>query len=173
MNSSDQSLLTVLILNNFNEMKSFVFKKFDRYHLFQLSCADISERFQLFVFFLIMTSVSLCQTEASTAETLMSSLRIFTFMGICESVADIMKHAFINRFNQINSSVYSDFSHVLCEDILGIQNGNISGMLDRTHIICRRIGLSQVRIIIYYPFSVSMIVFVALLILICSFFRFH
>ena len=47
INSSDQALVTVLVLNNFAEIKSFVFKKFDNKNLFQLSCSDITERFQL------------------------------------------------------------------------------------------------------------------------------
>ena len=47
INSADQALVTVLVLNNFAEIKSFVFKKFDKLNLFQLSCSDITERFQL------------------------------------------------------------------------------------------------------------------------------
>ena len=47
INSADQALVTVLVLNNFGEIKSFVFKKFDNQNLFQLSCADVTERFQL------------------------------------------------------------------------------------------------------------------------------
>ena len=47
INSADQALVTVLVLNNFAEIKSFVFKKFDKQNLFQLSCSDITERFQL------------------------------------------------------------------------------------------------------------------------------
>lgn len=49
INSSDQALVTVLVLNNFAEIKSFVFKKFDKQNLFQLSCSDITERFQLVI----------------------------------------------------------------------------------------------------------------------------
>ena len=47
INSADQALVTVLVLNNFGEIKSFVFKKFDNKNLFQLSCSDVTERFQL------------------------------------------------------------------------------------------------------------------------------
>ena len=47
INSADQALVTVLVLNNFGEIKSFVFKKFDNQNLFQLSCSDVTERFQL------------------------------------------------------------------------------------------------------------------------------
>jgi hypothetical protein len=47
INSSDHALVTVLVLNNFGEIRSFVFKKFDKSNLFHLSCSDITERFQL------------------------------------------------------------------------------------------------------------------------------
>ena len=47
INSADSALVTVLVLNNFGEIKSFVFKKFDNQNLFQLSCSDVTERFQL------------------------------------------------------------------------------------------------------------------------------
>jgi hypothetical protein len=47
INSSNQALVTVLVLNNFGEIRSFVFKKFDKQNLFHLSCSDITERFQL------------------------------------------------------------------------------------------------------------------------------
>jgi hypothetical protein len=50
INSADETLITVLILNNFAEMKSFVFKKFDSNNLFQLACSDITERFQMALF---------------------------------------------------------------------------------------------------------------------------
>ncbi len=50
INSADETLITVLILNNFAEMKSFVFKKFDSNNLFQLACSDITERFQMMLF---------------------------------------------------------------------------------------------------------------------------
>ena len=52
INNQDQSLLTVLILNNFAEIKSSVLKKFDSGNLFQLACSDISERFKCFCFIL-------------------------------------------------------------------------------------------------------------------------
>ena len=61
INSADQALVTVLVLNNFAEIKSFVFKKFDKQNLFQLSCSDITERFQLVrtVHYNIVSSYSL------------------------------------------------------------------------------------------------------------------
>ncbi|KAJ3188796.1 hypothetical protein HDU85_004510 [Gaertneriomyces sp. JEL0708] len=55
INSYNNALLTLLMSNQFVEIKGSVFKRFERENLFQLSCADIVERFQLSVFLCIIT----------------------------------------------------------------------------------------------------------------------
>ena len=42
------------IIWQFVELKSAVFKKFDKNNLFQLSCADVRERFHLIVLLLVV-----------------------------------------------------------------------------------------------------------------------
>ncbi|CAN0174497.1 unnamed protein product, partial [Hapterophycus canaliculatus] len=61
VNSSDQALLTLLISNNFAEIKSSVFKKFDKHNLFQLSCHDVVERFKLALFLAMIMLLNVCQ----------------------------------------------------------------------------------------------------------------
>ena len=53
VNSYDSSMFTLLISNNFVEVKSSIFKRFRTENLFQISCADIVERFQT-ILFLVM-----------------------------------------------------------------------------------------------------------------------
>ena len=53
INSHNNILITLLISNNFVELKSNVFKKCEKENLFQVSCADIVERFQLSVYLAI------------------------------------------------------------------------------------------------------------------------
>src|SRR4051794_11651674 len=58
------SLLTLLVSNQFVELKGSVFKKFEKENLFQIACAgtfgirddqvDMVERFQIFVFLLFV-----------------------------------------------------------------------------------------------------------------------
>ncbi|TPX61148.1 hypothetical protein PhCBS80983_g01260 [Powellomyces hirtus] len=55
VNSYNNALLTLLMSNQFVEIKGSVFKRFEKENLFQLSCADIVERFQLMVFLCIIT----------------------------------------------------------------------------------------------------------------------
>ena len=46
INSADQALLTLLISNNFAEIKTSVFKKFDENNLFQVASSDVTERWR-------------------------------------------------------------------------------------------------------------------------------
>ncbi|KAM0259356.1 hypothetical protein ACHAQJ_003388 [Trichoderma viride] len=54
VNSYSNALLTLLLSNQFVEIKSTVFKRFEKDSLFQLTCADIVERFHLWVMLLII-----------------------------------------------------------------------------------------------------------------------
>jgi len=142
INSAEQALITVLILNNFAEIKSFVFKKFDKQNLFQLACSDITERFQLVLFLSVIVSVALVQAGPNWRELFPTHLFIMTVMVLAEAVADWIKHAFISKFNHIDASVYSDFTRVLRKDILNSHKDKI--ILDHTYAITRRVGLAQI-----------------------------
>jgi hypothetical protein len=47
VNSHNNVMLTLLVSNNFVELKSNVFKRFEPENLFVLSCSDMVERFQV------------------------------------------------------------------------------------------------------------------------------
>ena len=145
INSAEQALITVLILNNFAEIKSFVFKKFDKQNLFQLACSDITERFQLCLFLTTITAVAFAQSEsfeAGVKQVLPSHCFVVAIMVAGESVADWVKHAFISKFNFIDASVYDDFMRVLRKDILNSHKDKV--ILNHTYAITRRVGLSQI-----------------------------
>jgi hypothetical protein len=54
VNSYSNALLTLLMSNQFVEIKGAVFKKVEKDNLFQLTCADVVERFQLWLMLLII-----------------------------------------------------------------------------------------------------------------------
>ena len=54
LNSDNSALFSVLMANNFVELKGSVFKKFDARNLFQIACADVVERFRLFMYVTIV-----------------------------------------------------------------------------------------------------------------------
>jgi len=64
LNSANKSFVTLIVLNNFAEIKSFVFKKFEKQNLFQLACADITERFNITLFIALIVPASESEGDA-------------------------------------------------------------------------------------------------------------
>ncbi|KAJ9607238.1 hypothetical protein H2200_008310 [Cladophialophora chaetospira] len=67
VNSYSNALITLLMSNQFVEIKSTVFKKFEKENLFQLTCADIVERFQLWHMLVIIASRNIVETGGLSA----------------------------------------------------------------------------------------------------------
>ena len=86
MHSSNNALLTMLVSNNFVELKGSVFKKFEEGNLFQITAADMSERFQMVLVLFIM----LCQQlDRTTTQTLsMNSVH-----SVWESLYEVLRSA--------------------------------------------------------------------------------
>ncbi|EGD95048.1 hypothetical protein TESG_02543 [Trichophyton tonsurans CBS 112818] len=62
VNSYSNALITLLLSNQFVEIKSTVFKRFEKENLFQLTCADVVERFQLWLMLIIIASRNFVET---------------------------------------------------------------------------------------------------------------
>ncbi|KAE8993031.1 hypothetical protein PR003_g20735 [Phytophthora rubi] len=129
VNSSNTSLLTLLISNNFAELKSSVFKKFEEQNLFQISCSDIVERFKL------ITIISLILLQSSTGDVAWGTAMVW----VAEMLIDWLKHAFITKFNQLPPTMYSKFITILCRDLTGWKSEDT--ILDHTHHVSKRLGL--------------------------------
>jgi hypothetical protein len=74
VNSYSNALLTLLMSNQFVEVKSTVFKKFEKDNIFQLTCADVVERFQLWLMLIIIALRNIVEVGglsvlSATAET--------------------------------------------------------------------------------------------------------
>ncbi|KAL2182189.1 DUF747-domain-containing protein [Thermothelomyces heterothallicus CBS 203.75] len=147
VNSYSNALLTLLMSNQFVEIKSAVFKRFEKENTFQLACADIVERFQLWIMLIIIgmrnvvevggLSVPGAGSEDSgpssiplhTSSILPASFTIlpswlwsgevlspFIVVIGSEMVVDWIKHAYINKFNNIKPTFYSRILDILCKD---------------------------------------------------------
>ncbi|TPX49539.1 hypothetical protein SeMB42_g02578 [Synchytrium endobioticum] len=77
INSYNNALLTLLVSNQFVEIKGSVFKKFEKENLFQLSCSDIIERFQLSAFLLIITMRNYLELNGGVGGTFQEALQSF------------------------------------------------------------------------------------------------
>ena len=62
VNSYSNALITLLLSNQFVEIKSTVFRKFEKENLFQLTCSDVVERFQLWLMLTIIASRNIVET---------------------------------------------------------------------------------------------------------------
>lgn len=138
VNSYSNALGTLILSVQFVEIKSTVFKKFEKESLFQLTCADVVERFQLWLMLVIIASRNLVEVGAwslagadsssrSSGGVLPRSFTIFPewtgqVMGPffivlgSEMLVDWLKHAYITKFNNTRPAVYERFLDVLCKD---------------------------------------------------------
>jgi len=119
VNAYNNALLTLLVSNNFVELKGSVMKNFKDENLFQISCLDIAERFQLFIFLLIVTLYNLNDLSWTVSwETLENVAYVIATVFLMEMLVDWIKHAFITKFNHIESEVYDRFSKIVAIEII-------------------------------------------------------
>lgn len=151
VNSYSNALITLLLSNQFVEVKGTVFKKFEKDNLFQLTCADVVERFQLWLMLMIIALRNIVEmggfsSMASSASEATSPLRtssmlpnsftilpgwsgevlspFFIVIG-SEMLVDWIKHAYISKFNGVKPAIYQRFLDVLAKDYytnVGIQS---------------------------------------------------
>ena len=139
MNSADQALLALLISGNFAEIKSTVFKKYNRPALFKLTASDICERFKLGLFLGLVLLLNYCQG--------MERYQFIQFLRTCgliwggELLADWIKHSFITKFNFLPARVFVEYSLLLAGDVTGIGHEGVN--VDNSHAVVKRIGFAQ------------------------------
>ncbi|PKI82561.1 hypothetical protein MVES1_003905 [Malassezia vespertilionis] len=172
INSYDNALLTLLLSNQFMEIKTTVFKRFEKEILFQITCADIVERFQLSMILtaigirnLIEVSGSQITSGTSSLGPLPTSFDVYPYLNILtrtlnpvltvllsEMLVDWLKHAFITKLNHIRPAIYGRFIDVLCRDLLPQRSGAAAKMdgdhrrqssfVDQSPVVTRRLGLA-------------------------------
>ncbi|CAE6468653.1 unnamed protein product [Rhizoctonia solani] len=149
INSYDNALLTLLISNQFVEIKGSVFKKFEKDNLFQITCADIVERFQLSLMLLAVALRNMIELSSDSfdmeSSVLPKSFKPVLTVLLSEIVVDWLKHAFITKFNHIRPSVYERYTDVLCRDLLASGSGRSSRKstyVDQSPLVARRLGLA-------------------------------
>ncbi|KAA8588623.1 transmembrane anterior posterior transformation protein 1 homolog isoform X1 [Etheostoma spectabile] len=136
-NSHNKSLLTIMMSNNFVEIKGSVFKKFEKNNLFQMSNSDIKERFTSYVLMLIVCLRNMEQFAWNPDH--LWVLIPDVFMVVTSEVAvDFIKHAFITKFNDITADVYSEYRASLAFDLLSSRQKN--ACTDYSDSVARRMG---------------------------------
>uniref|UniRef100_A0A1A8MY82 Transmembrane anterior posterior transformation 1b n=1 Tax=Nothobranchius pienaari TaxID=704102 RepID=A0A1A8MY82_9TELE len=124
-NSHNKSLLTIMMSNNFVEIKGSVFKKFEKNNLFQMSNSDIKERFTNYILLLIVCLRNMEQFSWNPDH--LWVLFPDVVMVITSEVAvDVVKHAFITKFNDISADVYGEYRASLAFDLVSSRQKNVS-----------------------------------------------
>lgn len=123
INSFDHSLLTLLVSNQFVEIKGSVFKKFEKDSLFQITCAgmnppvaigllansssDIVERFQLslmMTFIAIRNFIELSGTEFDFSAAVPNSFKWIPYHGLAWTILSVSRYSTPNLFIDNGSS---------------------------------------------------------------------
>ncbi|XP_007551079.1 transmembrane anterior posterior transformation protein 1 homolog isoform X2 [Poecilia formosa] len=136
-NSHNKSLLTIMMSNNFVEIKGSVFKKFEKNNLFQMSNSDIKERFTSYVLLLIVCLRNMEQFSWNPDHLWMLFPDVFMVV-MSEVAVDIIKHAFITKFNDITADVYSEYRASLAFDLVSSRQKN--AYTDYSDSVARRMG---------------------------------
>lgn len=172
INSYSNALLTMILSNQFSELKSAVFKRTEREGLFQITCADLNERFFLLIMLIIISSRNLLQIcmNSSSIHDLFNNIKPnswqvsnFTsnskfiddwfglLLGPCvvvlgtEVMVDWVKHTYISRFNRINHKIYHKFNSILSKDLISeFQDDKFS------NLIIKRTGFPIFAVIIVF-----------------------
>ncbi|MEQ2299235.1 Transmembrane anterior posterior transformation protein 1 [Ameca splendens] len=136
-NSHNKSLLTIMMSNNFVEIKGSVFKKFEKNNLFQMSNSDIKERFTNYILLLIVCLRNMEQFSWNPDHFWV--LFPDVVMVITSEVAvDVVKHAFITKFNDISADVYGEYRASLAFDLVSSRQKN--AYTDYSDSVSRRMG---------------------------------
>lgn len=151
VNSSNKGLLTIMMSNNFVELKGSVFKKFDKNNLFQLTCADVRERFHLSILLVIVLIQTMREYNWKSEQFFVMLPDCFWVM-FTEFVVDWIKHAFITRFNEIPIDVYKEYTTSLAYDVT--QTRQKHAFSDHSDLVARRMG--------FIPFPLAVVLVKAL-----------
>lgn len=126
-----------MISNNFVELKGSVFKKFDKNNLFQLSCSDVRERFHLTVLLFIVIIQTMKEFDWTLSHFTVMMPDCFAVL-FTEILIDWIKHAFITRFNELNETIYREYTTSLAYDTM--QTRQKHAFSDHSDLVARRMG---------------------------------
>ncbi|PNW86543.1 hypothetical protein CHLRE_02g091000v5 [Chlamydomonas reinhardtii] len=132
LNSSRNGLVALLIANNFVEIKSTVFKKWDSTRIWALVCADAVERFHLWVVlaFVVVEEMDSSSSWAPPPD----YLRVCGLMLAAEVGIDVVKHAVLGKFNDVRPGIYREFHQELCTKALAAQSHSAPRLLFFHHL---------------------------------------
>ncbi|CAG0914031.1 unnamed protein product [Notodromas monacha] len=137
INANNKALLTIMMSNNFVELKSSVFRKFDKGNLFQLTCSDVRERFHYSILLCVIMLLTMKEYSWSKERFLDLALDCGVIL-FAELFVDWTKHGFITRFNGIPVDVYHEYTTQLAYDVA--RTKQTKSFSDHSDFVSRRLG---------------------------------
>ncbi|KAG0559333.1 hypothetical protein KC19_10G097500 [Ceratodon purpureus] len=122
INSQNNALLTLLISNNFAEIKSNVFKRVGKENLHKMAYHDTVERFHIMAHLLFVLAQNIQNSEDFW---LWNFAYNAGMVFLCEVLVDVIKHSFLAKFNEIKPGAYSEFLQALCKQTLNSQSHEV------------------------------------------------
>ncbi|CAC5376703.1 TAPT1 [Mytilus coruscus] len=138
-NSHNKALLTIMMSNNFVEIKSNMFKKIDKGFLYHIACSDVKERF-VYVILLSVVFIRNMTEFSWNPDHIWVIIPDAVLVLVAELFVDWIKHAFIVKFNEIPADVYHSFSVRLAEDL--VANRQNRAYIDYSDLLARRMGFT-------------------------------
>lgn len=125
--------------NNFVEIKGHVFKRFGKTNLYQITCSDVRERFSMFVLIGFVTLRNFTQHNWDPNTIFLLFPGVLCIFG-SELIVDWAKHAFITKFNNIDSSVYEDYAVSIASEYLSV--GRSTYYTNQSDHMSRKMGFN-------------------------------
>eukprot|EP00403_Amphidinium_massartii_P005972 CAMPEP_0178373114 /NCGR_PEP_ID=MMETSP0689_2-20121128/1698_1 /TAXON_ID=160604 /ORGANISM="Amphidinium massartii, Strain CS-259" /LENGTH=746 /DNA_ID=CAMNT_0019993051 /DNA_START=16 /DNA_END=2256 /DNA_ORIENTATION=- len=116
INTSQSAVFLIIFTNNFGEIKSTVFKKYQAESLFPIIASDVVERFYLFLDILFVL-LRLC-TSSHRAHSVANITFWLVLLVAIELLTDWVKLCLIAKFSELPASTFEDYKEVLIADIL-------------------------------------------------------
>eukprot|EP01018_Ginkgo_biloba_P005852 Gb_09240 [translate_table: standard] len=120
--SHNNALLALLVSNNFAEIKSNVFKRVSKENLHKMAYYDTVERFHIMAYILFVLAQNILEAESPWFWSFTTNACL---VWCCEIIVDVIKHAFLAKFNEIKPAAYSEFLEALCKQTLNSQSHEV------------------------------------------------
>lgn len=163
INTSSSAVFLIIVTNNFGEIKSTVFKRYDQKGLFPIVTSDMVERFYLLADIIFVVARLSIPTHRGTVSAF-DIINLLFLLVLLELSTDWIKFALIFKFSDLKADTLDTYKEVLLADTLvcrvvhlSSESGNSSsdgklpplstpfrGIHSFSHSLQRRLGFSGV-----------------------------
>lgn len=124
INTSSNAVYLIIVTNNFAEIKSTVFKRYEEKSLFPIIASDIVERFYVMLD-IIFVIARLSVSEPSGKFTAVDISFWLLLLVVLEIGTDWIKFCLITKFSEMQAKTFEVYWEVLLADILLCRCGNL------------------------------------------------